>query len=110
MREQNLHKVVMARLTELYRGCDVKCFDDGVSIGLLSGTGYCSAVVALDGLPDAGFLTQGRLPMCQTANFVGCQQGYAQAVNTIKGCLTYASGRFETSYDHQVSQDCHIDQ
>lgn len=102
-------KTLMSRLSEMFRGCNLNCFDDGVAIGVISGTGFCHAAVGVGGLPDLGFSYQDRLPVCETGNFVGCQQGYAQAVNSVQGCLSYATGPFQQSYNHQVSQDCHID-
>jgi hypothetical protein len=110
VRRPAFHQNMIARLTELYLNCNKPCFDDGVAIGVLSGTGYCNAAIGVDGLPDAGFLAQSRLPVCETENFMGCQSGYAQAVNSVQGCLAYATGRFAAGYEHQISQDCHVEQ
>ena len=100
---------VMERLTDAFQGCDRPCFDAGEEIGVISGTGYCNAAVAMNGLPSEGFRFQGALPLCETANYVGCQQGYAQAVGSVQGCLTYATGAFKQAYNEIVSQDCHVE-
>lgn len=106
----NFSKMIMERLTMAFEGCDRLCFDDGVAIGVISGTGYCTASVDLDGISsDDGFRFQEALPVCETANFAGCQQGYSQAVGSVPGCLDYATGSFEQTYNEFVSQDCHIE-
>lgn len=103
-------KIVMERLTMAFEGCDQMCFDDGVAIGIISGTGYCHASLELGGIDsEEGFRYQEALPVCQTANFVGCQQGYSQAVNSVPGCLEFASGSYMQSFNEYVSNDCHID-
>ncbi len=110
MRHPDFHKALLARLSETFKSCDKPCFDDGVAVGIISGSGYCSAAVAVNGLPADGFQSQERIPVCGTETFIGCQQGYTQAANTVAGCLEYASGANLAAFDDSISHDCHIDQ
>ncbi len=100
---------VWDRLAEAYRSCDKTCFDDGISVGQISGALYCQASIELQGLPGVGYIPQAPLPMCQNSVFVGCQQGYSNAVRTASGCSTYTQGNFATIFGEYVSQDCHLD-
>lgn len=103
-------KIVMERLTMAFESCDQMCFDDGVAVGIISGTGFCHASLEAGGISSGeGFRYQDALPVCQNANFVGCQQGYSQAVNNIPGCLEFASGSHMQSFNEYVSNDCNID-
>lgn len=110
MANPRFSRTIMERLTYVFEGCDQLCFSDGVAIGVISGTGYCSASLEVGGLPDEdGFRFQEALPVCETANFAGCAQGYSQAVNSVNGCLGFATGEFAETYNNFVSQDCHIE-
>lgn len=100
---------VWARLAEMYRDCDMPCFDDGVAIGQMSAAGYCAASIAVGGLNSTGFTAQLPLPLCENSLFVGCQSGYQQTAATYPGCATYAQGSFEQIFNDSQSQDCHID-
>jgi hypothetical protein len=102
------HKV-WERLADVYRGCDLDCFDDGVAVGQISGAGYCAASVGVGGLSSPGFAYQPPMPLCQNAIFTGCQRGYRDAASTYQGCAPYSSGDFDAIFRAYLSQDCHID-
>jgi hypothetical protein len=104
-----LMQKLWTRLAELYRSCNRGCFDDGIAIGQLSGAGYCGGSIGAGGLSGIGVIAQAPLPLCQTSNFVGCQQGYYDAVNQYAGCAQYTSGDYDRVLRDFVSQDCHIE-
>lgn len=98
------------QITNIYKQCDMSCFNDGVSIGLLSGTGYCSAAVGLGGLDAPGFQMQTPLPLCESQIYVGCQKGYWDAANSFEGCTQYTQESYLNTFTESQSQDCHIDE
>lgn len=99
---------VWTRLADAYRSCDQNCFDDGFSVGQISGALYCQASIELAGIPGVGYTTQAPLPMCENSIFVGCQRGYDNAVRVASGCTTYTQGEFAGIFGEYVSQDCHL--
>jgi hypothetical protein len=101
-------KKVWNRMADAYRSCNRQCFDDGVAVGTLSATAYCSASVALDGLPGPGYLEQSPLPVCETSIFAGCIQSYATTATTTAACAPYISNQFEAIFAEYQSQDCHL--
>lgn len=100
---------VWDRMSDAYRDCDRTCFDDGVAVGQISGSGYCAASVGVGGLPAPGYTHQAPLPLCQNSIFVGCQSGYRQASRTYDGCQPYTEGLYEQIFKEYQSQDCHLD-
>lgn len=110
LRHPRFLQSIMSRLTEAYRNCNRTCFDDGVSVGQIAGTAYCHATIGVDGLPDSGFQAQERLPVCQTENYLGCEQGFSRVVGTVDGCLAYTTGAYTSAFNHEISTECHIDQ
>jgi hypothetical protein len=109
MRNPVFWQKVWNRLADMYRSCDIECFDDGVAVGQISGAGYCAASVGVGGLNGVGSAYQAPLPLCQNATFTGCQTGYDQAASTYQGCSTYTSGGYTSIFNEFKSQDCHID-
>jgi hypothetical protein len=109
LRSPEFIKEVFDRLAEMYRSCDRQCFDDGEAIGQISGTGYCSASVAVGGLNAPGAQIQLPMPVCQTATFVGCQEGYDEAAASFEGCELYTDGGYLDIFNESKSQDCHMD-
>ncbi len=101
-------KKVWNHMADAYRSCNRTCFDDGISVGTLSATAYCSASVALDGLPGPGYIEQTPLPVCETATFAGCVKSYGDTANTVKGCAAYATNQYESIFAQYQSQDCHL--
>jgi hypothetical protein len=101
-------QIVWERLAQMYRECDKGCFDDGVAVGQLSATGYCSASIAVGGLGAPGLEAQKPLPLCQNETFVGCLSGYDRAAASYAGCSAYTSGGYLRIFDQSKSQDCHI--
>ena len=101
-------KKVWNRMADAYRSCNRECFDDGVAVGTISATAYCSASVALDGLPGPGYLEQAPLPVCQTSVFAGCVQSYDQTAATTEGCGAYSTGSYAGIFAEYQSQDCHL--
>lgn len=102
-------QIVWARLAQMYRECDKGCFDDGVAVGQISATGYCSASIAVGGLNAPGFEAQKPLPLCQNETFTGCLSGYDRTATSYAGCSTYISGGYLQIFDQSKSQDCHVD-
>ena len=102
-------KKVWNRVADAYRGCNLECFDDGVAVGQISASTYCSASIAIGGFDSPGFLPQPPLPLCQSAIFAGCQSGYQTSAASVEGCSAYTSGRFDSIFKASISQDCHID-
>ncbi len=98
-----------AQITNIYKQCDMSCFNDGVTIGQLSGTGYCSAAVALGGLDSPGLQTQSPLPLCESQIYVGCQKGYWDAAAQYDGCSQYTQNSYLATFTESQSLDCHID-
>ncbi|HTL13220.1 MAG TPA: hypothetical protein VL588_12070 [Bdellovibrionota bacterium] len=94
------------RLAEMYRSCDMECFDDGAAIGEISGLGYCSASVQAGGLLGPGLAFQPPMPVCQTAINIGCQQAYHEAARTFEGCDAYSTGSYQETFNEYFSQDC----
>ena len=105
---QELMQKLWGRLADIYRSCNRTCFDEGIAIGQISGTGYCSASIAVEGLSGVGAIAQPALPMCENSTFVGCQQGYIDATGRYKGCGAYLTGKFTRVFRDFVSQDCHM--
>jgi len=101
-------KKVWDRMADAYRSCNRECFDDGVAIGTLSATAYCSASVALDGLPGPGYTAQPPLPVCETSIFAGCLRAYGQTAASTEGCAAYTQNQFESIFAEYESQDCHL--
>lgn len=99
---------VWGRLAEAYKGCELNCFEDGMAVGQISGTGYCSASIGVDGLTAPGFVYQPPLPLCQSQIFIGCQQGYRDAANSYQGCSKYTQAQFEPVFLQYISQDCQV--
>jgi hypothetical protein len=110
VRSPRFWQIVWERLAEMYRQCNKGCFDDGVAVGQISATGYCSASIAVNGLNAPGFLAQKPLPLCQNETYVGCLTGYDHTASTYQGCSTYISGGYTQIYNESKSQDCHMDQ
>jgi len=108
MRSAEFMQKVWDRMADMYRSCDRVCFDDGVAVGQISGSGYCAASVGLDGMVSPGFKLQTPLPVCETATFTGCQVGYRQAVDQFAGCAAYATGPYEQIFRDSQSVDCHL--
>lgn len=109
LRNPEFIKEVFARLATMYRECNRECFDDGVAIGQISGTGYCAASIGVGGLNGPGFQAQLPMPVCSTATFVGCQEGYNDAASSFEGCGAYISGGFTDIFNESKSQDCRMD-
>lgn len=101
-------KKVWDRMADAYRSCNRECFDDGVAIGTLSATAYCSASVALEGLPGPGYTEQPPLPVCETSIFTGCLKAYGQTASTTEGCAPYTQNQFASIFAEYESQDCHL--
>ncbi len=101
---------IWTRLADVYRSCEMQCFDDGQAVGEISASMYCSASISLNGLPSAQTLEQPALPLCQNSIFIGCQQGYRSTAAQTPGCSTYTGGQFESVFNESISLDCHIDQ
>lgn len=101
-------KKVWDRMTDAYRSCNRECFDDGVAIGTLSATAYCSASVALEGLPGPGYTEQPPLPVCETSIFTGCLKAYGQTASSTEGCAAYTQNQFASIFAEYESQDCHL--
>lgn len=110
LRSPEFMKEVFDRLAEMYRSCDRQCFDDGEAIGQISGTGYCAGSIAVGGFAAPGFTAQLPMPVCQTATFAGCQQGYDEAVSSYQGCEPYIEGGFTDVFLESKSQDCRMDE
>ncbi|MCC7440978.1 MAG: hypothetical protein IT285_05070 [Bdellovibrionales bacterium] len=94
------------RMADMYRSCDMECFDEGAAIGEISGLGYCSVSVQAGGLLGPGFAYTPPLPVCQTAVTVACQSAYREAARSYEGCEAYASGSYLTTFREYWSQDC----
>jgi hypothetical protein len=101
-------KKVWNRMAEAYRSCNRDCFDDGVAVGTLSATAYCSASIAVDGLPGPGYIEQTPLPVCQTETFVGCVKTYSDTAATTAGCAPYITNQYQGIFAEYQSQDCHL--
>lgn len=101
-------KKVWNRMADAYRSCNRSCFDDGISVGTLSATAYCSASVALGGLPGPGYIEEPPLPVCETAIFAGCLKSYGTTAATTPGCAPYTQDSFESIFAEYESQDCHL--
>ncbi len=99
---------VWNRMADAYRSCDRGCFDDGVAVGQISATGYCSASVALNGLMGPGYLEQAPLPVCETAIRTGCIQSYQSTAVAYDGCKPYTQDTFDSIFREYISQDCHL--
>lgn len=100
---------VWNRVADAYRGCNLDCFEDGVAVGQISASTYCSASIALGGLDSPGFLPQPPLPLCQNSIFAGCQSGYQSGAASVEGCSNYTAGQFDSIFKAYQSQDCHVD-
>ena len=109
LRSPEFIKLIFERLAAMYRECNRECFDDGLAIGQISGTGYCAASVGVGGLNGPGFQTQLPMPVCATATFVGCQEGFDEAASSFEGCGNYTEGGFTDIFNESKSQDCHMD-
>ncbi len=99
---------VWDRMADAYRSCNRQCFDDGISMGTLSATAYCSASIALSGLPGPGYIAQPPLPVCETSIFTGCVKSYGTTAAGTAGCSPYTTGSFEGIFAEYQSQDCHL--
>lgn len=99
---------VWSRMADAYRSCNRGCFDDGVAVGQISATAYCSASVSLNGLFGPGYLEQTPLPVCETAINTGCIQTYQQTAKTYEGCKPYTEDTFQSIFYEYISQDCHL--
>ncbi|MGK5082279.1 hypothetical protein WDW37_03160 [Bdellovibrionota bacterium FG-1] len=100
-------QIVWTRLANAYRECNLTCFDDGIAVGQISATGYCSASVSVGGLNGPGFMSQPPLPLCQNETFIGCQTGYNQIAGTYPGCAPFTTDGFTSVFNEFKSQDCH---
>ncbi len=101
-------KKVWNRMADAYRSCNRDCFDDGISVGELSATAYCSASMALGGLGGPGYIEQTPLPVCETSVFAGCLKAYGDTGATMAGCQPYTKDSFEGIFAEYESQDCHL--
>lgn len=99
---------VWNRMADAYRSCDRGCFDDGVAVGQISATAYCSASVALDGLLGPGYIEQAPLPVCESAIRAGCIQSYQSTAVSHTGCKRYTEDSFDSIFREYLSQDCHL--
>ena len=108
IRSQAFWSKVWNRMADAYRSCHRGCFDDGLAVGQISATGYCSASVAVDGLLGPGLIVQPPLPVCETAIFVGCLKAYQSTASTFPGCTPYTVNRFQSIFQEYQSQDCHL--
>jgi len=96
------------RLGTVYRQCDRECFDDGDSVGEMSGLGYCSASVQTEGLPSIGFAIQPPLPLCETSIHLGCIRGYQRAAQEFAGCENYSGGNYAELFREYQGNDCQL--
>jgi len=101
-------KRVWNHMASAYQSCNRSCFDDGIAVGQISATAYCSASVALEGLPGPGYIEQPPLPVCETSIFTGCLKAYGDTAAETAGCSAYTSGSFEGIFAEYQSQDCHL--
>jgi hypothetical protein len=108
-RDPEFWQRMWTRLADVYRSCDLGCFDDGQAVGEISAAGYCGASVQLGGLPSPSFLDQPPLPLCENSIFVGCQQSYRSTAASTPGCAAFTSGNFAQTFNESISQDCHLD-
>jgi hypothetical protein len=99
---------VWNRMADAYRSCNRGCFDDGVAVGKISATGYCSASLAVNGLLGPGYLEQPPLPVCETSIYAGCIRGYQETPASIPGCLEYTTQSYHSIFQEYISQDCHL--
>lgn len=95
-------------MADAYRSCNRECFDDGVSVGTISAVAYCSASIALEGLPGPGYLEQTPMPVCETSVFTGCIKSYGDTAAATAGCGTYTTEGFAGVFADYQSQDCHL--
>lgn len=108
IRSPQFWRKVWDRMANAYMSCNRGCFDDGLAVGQISATAYCSASVALDGLPGAGYLEQTPLPVCETAIFAGCLQSYQNTATSFPGCGPYTTDSYQRTFYEYQSQDCHL--
>ena len=108
VRSPRFWKRVWNHMADAYRSCNRTCFDDGVAIGQISATAYCSASVAVDGLPGPGYLEQTPLPVCETSVFAGCLQSYGDTAAVSPGCAAYTTNAYAGIFAEYQSQDCHL--
>lgn len=99
---------VWNKMADAYRSCNRGCFDDGLAVGQISASGYCSASIAVNGLMGVGYIEQPPLPVCETATFSGCIKGYQNTASNFPGCVTYMTDSFSSIFNQYVSQDCHL--